>query len=100
MHHNNSPFKFASSNGGDKKVYFPLPLNKEESKNSIFIPPQHCEVMKQAAMPPCLGGGESGTNVAYRVDHNLTICVMANRPVEVRILPSQLKESFVILYQV
>ncbi len=47
--------------------------------------------MKQAAMPPCLGGGESGTNVAYWVDHNLTICVMANRPVEVRILPSQLR---------
>lgn len=28
-----------------------------------------CRVMKQAAMPSCLGGEDNGINIAYRVDH-------------------------------
>jgi hypothetical protein len=41
----------------------------------------HCEVMKQAAIPSCLGGGEDGINAASAA---------ANRPVQVRALPLQL----------
>lgn len=50
---------------------------------------QYCEVMKLAAMPSCLGGRGTGTNQAF------TICAMANRPVQVRILPSQRNRALV-----
>jgi len=56
--------------------------------------------MKQAAMPPCLGGEESGINVEpgfiliIMRGHNKTIGTKANRLVKVRLLLSQLGKFY------
>lgn len=50
-------------------------------------------MMKLADMPSCLEGGESGINRnIIGLTTNLT-CIMANRPVEVRLLLLQLRKS-------
>lgn len=41
--------------------------NLATAKNNIY-----CGVMKQADMPPCLGGGEHGINQCYEMAERLT----------------------------
>lgn len=60
-------------------MLFPLYLHQQNGQNDVCLL-KYCEMVKPAATPSCLGGGDVGTNPNYG----------ANLSVKVRLLLSQL----------